>query len=35
LHIAVGTSKSNLFKAKEHLKILLSDYFETDYARTR
>jgi len=35
LHIAVGTSKSNLFKAKEQLKILLSDYFETDYARTQ
>lgn len=32
LNVAVGTSKSNLFKAKEQLKILLSDYFETDYA---
>lgn len=35
LHIAVGTSKSNLFKAKEQLKIILSDFFETDYARAK
>lgn len=35
LHIAVGTSKSNLFKAKEQLKIILNDYFEADYAGTR
>jgi RNA polymerase sigma factor (sigma-70 family) len=35
LNIAIGTSKSNLFKAKEQLKILLSDFFEKDYARTR
>lgn len=35
LHIAPGTSKSNLFKAKEQLKIILSDFFETDYVRTR
>lgn len=35
LHIAVGTSKSNLFKAKEQLKLILSDFFETDYAGTR
>jgi RNA polymerase sigma-70 factor (ECF subfamily) len=35
LNIATGTSKSNLFKAKEQLKIILSDYFEADYARTR
>ncbi len=35
LHIATGTSKSNLFKAKEQLKIILNDYFEADYAGTR
>ena len=35
LNIAVGTSKSNLFKAKEQLKIILSDFFEADYAGIR
>lgn len=35
LNIATGTSKSNLFKAKEQLKIILSDFFEADYAGTR
>lgn len=35
LHIAPGTSKSNLFKAKEQLKIILSDFFEADYVPTR
>jgi len=35
LNIATGTSKSNLFKAKEQLKVILCDYFETDYAKTR
>ena len=35
LNIAVGTSKSNLFKAKEQLKLILNDFFEADYARTR
>lgn len=35
LNIATGTSKSSLFKAKEQLKVILADYFETDYARTR
>jgi len=35
LNIAPGTSKSNLFKAKEQLKVILSDFFEADYARTR
>ena len=34
LNIATGTSKSNLFKAKEQLKQILADYFETDYAGT-
>jgi RNA polymerase sigma factor (sigma-70 family) len=31
LGVTVGTSKSNLFKAKEHLKKILNDFFETDY----
>ena len=35
LNIAIGTSKSNLFKAKEQLKVILNDFFETDYAGTR
>lgn len=35
LNIATGTSKSNLYKAKEQLKLILSDFFETDYAGTR
>lgn len=35
LHIAIGTSKSNLYKAKEQLKIILNEYFEADYAGTR
>ena len=35
LNIAVGTSKSNLFKAKEQLRVILTDFFETDYARTK
>ncbi len=35
LNIATGTSKSHLFKAREQLKLILSDFFETDYARTQ
>jgi RNA polymerase sigma factor (sigma-70 family) len=35
LGISAGTSKSNLFKAKEHLKKILKDFFEADYATTR
>lgn len=35
LNIATGTSKSNLFKAKEQLKLILRDFFEADYAGTR
>ena len=35
LHISTGTSKSNLFKAKEQLKKMLNDFFEADYVRTR
>lgn len=32
LSITVGTSKSNLFKAKEKLKKILRNFFELDYA---
>jgi RNA polymerase sigma-70 factor (ECF subfamily) len=35
LNIATGTSKSNLFKAKEQLKLILTNYFEVDYVGTR
>jgi len=35
LQISPGTSKSNLFKAKEQLKKMLNDFFEADYVRTR
>lgn len=35
LNIAIGTSKSNLFKAKEQLKLILTDFFEADYAGSR
>ncbi|MCC5929152.1 MAG: RNA polymerase sigma factor [Cyclobacteriaceae bacterium] len=35
LGITPGTSKSNLFKAKQHLKILLKDFFEQDYVRSK
>ena len=35
LNIATGTSKSNLFKAREHLKVILNDFFEADYAGSR
>lgn len=31
LNISVGTSKSNLFKAKESLKKIMNDFFEADY----
>jgi RNA polymerase sigma factor (sigma-70 family) len=31
LGTTVGTSKSNLFKAKEHLKKILAEFFEADY----
>lgn len=31
LHITVGTSKSNLFKAKESLRKILNDFFQSDY----
>lgn len=35
LNITAGTSKSNLFKAKEQLKLILNDFFAADYAGTR
>jgi RNA polymerase sigma factor (sigma-70 family) len=35
LNISIGTSKSNLFKAKEHLKKIVGEFFEVDYVRTR
>ena len=35
LNIAVGTSKSNLFKAREQLKIILNDFFQADYVGTK
>lgn len=35
LKISVGASKSNLFKAKEKLKKIVSEFFEVDYVRTR
>jgi RNA polymerase sigma-70 factor (ECF subfamily) len=35
LNISVGASKSNLFKAKEHLKKIIADFFEIDDVRTR
>lgn len=31
LGVSIGTSKSNLFKAKEQLKRILNNYFETDH----
>jgi RNA polymerase sigma factor (sigma-70 family) len=35
LGITVGTSKSNLFKAKESLRSILTDFFETDYVEKK
>jgi RNA polymerase sigma factor (sigma-70 family) len=35
LGISVGTSKSNLFKAKESLRTILNDFFETDYVKKK
>ena len=35
LGISVGTSKSNLFKAKDQLKKIVGDFFEMDYVGTR
>lgn len=35
LGITVGASKSNLFKAKEYLRKILNDFFETDYVEKK
>ena len=35
LQISVGTSKSNLFKAKESLKKILNEFFESDYVEKK
>jgi RNA polymerase sigma-70 factor (ECF subfamily) len=35
LNISVGTSKSNLAKAKNNMRIILRDYFHEDYERSR
>lgn len=35
LNITVGTSKSNLFKAKDQLRKIVGDFFELDYVSSR
>ena len=35
LEISVGTSKSNLFKAKKQLKVILQEYFLEDYEQAK
>lgn len=35
LGISVGASKSNLFKAKKHLKMILTEYLKEDYESSR
>jgi RNA polymerase sigma factor (sigma-70 family) len=35
LGITIGTSKSNLFKAKESLRKILNDFFESDYVEKK
>jgi RNA polymerase sigma-70 factor (ECF subfamily) len=35
LNISVGASKSNLSRAKQHLRLILKDYFLEDYERTK
>jgi RNA polymerase sigma factor (sigma-70 family) len=35
LNITVGTSKSNLFKAKDSLRKILSDFFQNDYVEKK
>ena len=35
LTISTGTSKSNLSKAKKHLRLILKEYFEEDYERSK
>lgn len=33
LGVSIGTSKSNLFKAKEHLKRIVNNFFTTDHVK--
>lgn len=35
LDITVGTSKSNLFKAKKQMRTILKEYFDIDYDRAK
>ena len=35
LNISIGTSKSNLFKAKRQMRAILKEYFEVDYERAK
>lgn len=35
LNISIGTSKSNLSKAKKQMQEILKDFFQEDYERTR
>ena len=35
LNISIGTSKSNLAKAKKNMRRILKDYFEVDYEQTK
>jgi len=35
LNISIGTSKSNLAKAKRNMRAILKDYFEADYERSK
>jgi len=35
LEISIGTSKSNLFKAKRQMRAILKEYFEVDYERAK
>ena len=35
LDISVGTSKSNLSKAKKHMQLILKEYFMEDFGQTK
>lgn len=35
LDITIGTSKSNLFKAKKQMRAILKEYFDIDYDRAK
>ena len=35
LNISTGTSKSNLAKAKKNMRLILKEYFQEDYERTK